>query len=300
MANRVRRDDRSNRSVALRGARTSAAQAARGLVAAAALVVCFSSAGCSFTPSYWVREDGSMKLDMLSASTSALRVETHNGEVRYDGTKPGNMSAIEIEFTRHGGGSSEADAASALEAISIFAEPREDTLVLGWKWAADRKRGWGGRVDFRVVGTPAMPVEVVSHNGDLTVLGPTRSARAKTHNGDIRVEAAGAAVDAKSHNGDLTLVPGGGALTATTHNGDVSVDLATTQAASGSIETHNGDVRIQTGESTSVLVRFSTRNGGVSGGGTFTKIGKSAWEARYGAAETELRVETYNGDISVR
>lgn len=240
-----------------------------------------------------------MKLDMLSASTSELRVETHNGDVRYDGTQPGNMGAIEIVYTLHGGGSSDEDAARALESISIFAEPHEDTLVLGWRWDDGRERRWGGRVDFSVVGTPAMPVEVVSHNGDLTVLGPTRTAYAKTHNGNIRIEAAGASIEAKSHNGDLVLSSSGGAIAASTHNGDITVDLESAETATGSVETHNGDVEIRPGEATSMLVRFSTRNGSLSGG-TFTKTGSRSWEARYGAAETELRIETHNGDLSVR
>ncbi len=242
-----------------------------------------------------------MQVDLLTPSTSVLRVETHNGDITYDGSKDGNMGAIQVLYVRHGGASSEDEAGRALAAIAIYAEPRDGKMVLGWRWSEKKQSEWGGSVDFEVVGTPAMPIEAASHNGDIDVRGSTALVVSQTHNGDIRVATDGSRVRAASHNGEIDLTTSGDEVEVKTHNGDISIDFADADRVAGSVETHNGDIVIKAGAATSARLHFRTRNGSFSGGGDRVQaIDKRNWEVELGRAETELRVETFNGDLLLK
>ena len=143
------------------------------------------------------RRSPSFAFTLTMPSRTGLRLVTHNGDLRVEGTE----GAAVLET--HNG-----DVDASLRASRIAAATHN------------------GSVALRVEGEGPLDGEVASHNGDVTVTlagGTDTVLHLATHNGSITPPAGAHAATSTRRSFRGTLGTGGGELVVTTHNGDVVV-----------------------------------------------------------------------------
>jgi len=95
--------------------------------------------------------------------------------------------------------------------------------------------------------------------------------------------------------------PAGLEVVADSHNGDIRIVSEPGSTVSGSINSHNGDIRLTSSPDSPGTVRFHSHNGRASAPGEFTLTREgSRAEIHSARGGDELRIDTHNGDLSVR
>ncbi len=222
--------------------------------------------GCSFGPTHWVEERGSLELAVEAGGE--LSVRTHNGTIDYEGTAE-EGSSTRVDWLIRSGGRSEEDARDALESIHIDSSVEEGggRARVGWRWKGDKKRGWGANVRFHVVAPPGIGLRAVTHNGRIRVAGAGDPIEAVSHNGEVRVAGEASHVRVRTHNGPVLVTGPVREADLETHNG--SIDLSVTEGGplSGSAETHNGSITVRVAADASARFETRTHNGRLSTSG---------------------------------
>ena len=120
-------------------------------------------------------------------------------------------------------------------------------------------------------------------NGRVDVEGVDGGLSADTTNGDIHAAGVSGDVDADTTNGDIdvSLPDGGGNLTAESTNGEITVRAPASLGATVSISTTNGDISVD---------GFDNSNASSD----------SSLEMTLGDGSRRLRLETTNGDVTLR
>lgn len=235
-----------------------------------------------------------------AALVRKLDVETHNGEIKFDGSTDGPPQVV---ITKRAGGKSRDDAAEALQALQTFVEPESDgTYRVGYRWSTLKKSRWSAHVSLEIHAPGSVALVAETHNGSIDVRGSAADVDVLTHNGPVHIESSGATLAAETHNGPIRAITAAANLQLSTHNGGIDATLTRAGALSGEIETHNGGVDVQVREGLSTKLECSTHNGGVSAEAIVTPVTVRRRElsATIGGGEGKLEVSTHNGSVRVR
>jgi DUF4097 and DUF4098 domain-containing protein YvlB len=148
-------------------------------------------------------------------------------------------------------------------------------------------------------------LDLVTHNGDVTVDNIMGQTNAETHNGKVTVADLVGSTRLKTHNGSVRCNQVAGPLQVHTHNGGVKASHAPSASSECdvSIEAHNGSVEFRTAPGLSARVELSTYNGSINTDLPITVVGavtKSKLSGTIGTGKGRIRLKTYNGSIRIR
>ena len=229
-----------------------------------------------------------------AASLSAVELETVTGSITVEGSE---RDAIEVAADKA------APTDDALESITLASSRNDDHLTLetshdelpflfGPDPKADlevtipsgvrleRAATTEGNIEVRDA-TGALVAETT--NGRVDIEGVDGGATAETTNGDVHAAGVSGDVDVETTNGqiDVSLADGGGDLTAASTNGKLTVGVPDSLDATVSVSTTNGDISID-------------------GVGDSSPSGDGSLELTLGAGTRRVRLETTNGDVTLR
>jgi hypothetical protein len=241
------------------------------------LLVPLLAASCSF-PRFVAKKTVELQLD--SATLTALRCDTHNGDVAVTGsTAEGIVLRADISVR----GETQEEADDLLHLLEVAAETAESTMRIHGKYPSSQLYNRSPSFTFTLTVPSRLSLQLESHNGDIKAVGMAAAAKIETHNGDIHADVAHTSVRAKSHNGDVHLTlsaPGALDAVAHTHNGDVHVGLAADATGTVEASTHNGR---------------TTAPEHATG-----KVGKRSFRVQVGDGTGSLRATSHNGDVQIR
>lgn len=179
----------------------------------------------------------------------------------------------------------------------------------------------GGDVDVDVRVPASVRVErVESDAGTVSLDGVAGDATVAATAGDVSVRDVRGDVDVDAANGDVTTTDTQGFVAAETENGDVAVTSPDGVGDLGSVDgdveadvpalrgeptlaTTNGDVEVALGADLDAAVEATTENGAVEGVDALDDVDAASGTRLAGAVGDggpELRLETTNGDVTVR
>jgi DUF4097 and DUF4098 domain-containing protein YvlB len=213
----------------------------------------------------------------------SVEIRNTNGEIRVEPTDGNTVDVVAVRVARAG---TDEDARNALKRMEITETIAPNRVAL------DSTKGWTGldihtskHVEYVVRVPKWAHVTLESTNGELLVSGMTGTVRLETTNGEIRATALEGSVRAETTNGDVTLdlaKLGDDGVTCVTTNGEVDVRLPASAKASLEIQTNNGDI-----ETHGLAVTVSEKD-------------RKDLRATIGGGGPKIKVETTNGDITVR
>ncbi len=228
----------------------------------------------------------------------ALDVRTHNGWVHVAGQAESTEASVTV--TKKTGGITFGDAAKAMEALEVFAEPAgEGAVRLGYRWKGVKSPTWRANVSFDIQTPADLGLAVESHNGEIEVNGIRGDVVVETHNGRVKVASSDGKLRAATHNGNVTVNYTGGDITLISHNGRISGNLGECGQIRGNIRTHNGGVEVAVGERTSAELTCETYNGGITFDAPVVtkKVSRRQFVGTLGDGGQPLDVTTHNGSI---
>lgn len=208
-------------------------------------------------------------------ATGAVAVDAgHNGGVRVLGA---DRSDIDLEVRIQVWNRSEDKAREMAQQIEILTGSSRIT--------ADGPGDDGWSVSYRLRVPRQTDLELVAHNGGISIAEVTGQLRAETH------------------NGGLSLTALAGDVQAETTNGGVKVELAgdSWEGRGLDVETHNGGVEVSIPEGYSAELETGTVNGRVEIDFPVTvqgKIGRTI-ETTLGDGGAPIRVRTKNGGVTI-
>jgi len=208
------------------------------------------------------------------ASGSVAIDAGHNGGIRVWGA---DQSDIDLEVRIQVWQRSEEDAMEMAREIEILTDSHRIT--------ADGPAGDGWSVSYRLR---------VPHQTDLDLV---------AHNGGISIEEVTGQLRAETHNGGLSLTALAGDVQAETTNGGVRVELTGDhwQGIGLDVETRNGGVKVSIPEGYSAELETGTVNGRVDIDFPVTvqgQIGRDI-ETTLGSGGSPVRVKTRNGGVAI-
>lgn len=251
----------------------------------------------AFGPRVWVTEDDAFEVDR--AELTSVACTTHNGSIAVTGS---DGDKIVVRVTKRAGGSDDADAEAALQAIEVLHKRVDGGLALSWRWREPAASSWHAVVSFDVSQPRALPLVAETHNGAVKVNGLHGSVTARSHNGSLCLEDCLGKVDGFTHNGHVEAALSSAEVELSTHNGGMHVVLGGDGPVKGSIRSHNGDVHLGLAGQRSTRLVCNTHNGRVNCTRPIERAerNRSFLVADLGAAPAgRLEVETYNGSIRV-
>lgn len=277
--------------------------------------------GCSVYASTWSKK--TVDVPVSATGWTDLSVENRNGAVVVHGSRDGTVSVTAVI---KGGGSDEAAAQAAVDAIQIDAVVEGTTQKLSWSWKKE-KRGWDGSVSFEVTLPVERTVNVLSRNGSLTVTDREAPVVLETRNGAVTVEDVTGAVKVTTRNGDLKLSSLSGGLLAHTRNGAIDADqiggmvdfesrngsvraVLTSRQVEGRVVTRNGSVQLDLPDDAATRIDAKSDNGRVRvAHASFVqkaeaeaepiKAEKHRFIGDLGGGGSTLTIETRNGSVTV-
>jgi hypothetical protein len=210
----------------------------------ALLLVSGLAGGCTLqfgdfsSPDVWVAE--SETIDLSAGGYDCVDVATHNGRIAVVAGSEGRET-ITLVAVKKGGGDDEEEAHAALREIVVERRSEGRTLVVESNWREEPPSGLSACVDFELTVPPRFAVRLHSHNGDVGVTGLAGAVDVVTHNGAVTLRDVRSRVRAESHNGRIECCGDGQPIELDTHNGAVRFST-TACCVSGSITSHNGDI----------------------------------------------------------
>lgn len=192
------------------------------------------------SPDAWVEETET--IDFAAGAYDCVDVTTHNGRIAVVAGS-GSRETITLVARKKGGGDDEEEARAALRSIVVEREGEGRALRVEANWSDERPRGTSASVDFELTVPARFAARLHSHNGDLDVIGLGGAVDVVTHNGAVTLRDVRSRVSAESHNGRIECCGDGQPIALDTHNGAVRF-TTTACLVSGTITTHNGDIVI--------------------------------------------------------
>jgi hypothetical protein len=251
----------------------------------------------------------------LAGCLATGRGETETVTETYE---PDDVDAVSLS-TEHGSVTVAGAGGDAIEVHGHKAAPTEDTLESitmatgrdGGHLNVDARRGevppflFGPdpKLDLEATvpdGTRVARAATV--NGDINARDVTGELEADTTNGDIDVRAVDGRLVAENTNGSVQVADVSGDVRAETTNGGIDVTLAGSGGGDLVAESTNGEVTVRAPPSLDATISVSTTNGataveGFDGGTTGSD---DSLELTLGDGTRRIRVETTNGDVTVR
>ncbi|MEK6797602.1 MAG: DUF4097 family beta strand repeat-containing protein [Planctomycetota bacterium] len=264
------------------------------------IVVVGGSWGIGCSPCVWRESTEQLSID--AGGVVGLRVETHNGEVSYQGKTEG-ATQFAVTAVKRAGGLTIADAEAALEALEVYVGATPDgRKLVAHRWKTPKNPTWRAEVRFSIDGPSHINVDVETHNGEVDVSKVVGEVKVVTHNGEINVESGGGPLFAETHNGEVEVVYAGSEITVLSHNGEIEADLGKCGPLTGKISTHNGSVELAFGEAAAAAIHCETDNGGIKSDVpvVVSSADRNTLKGALGAGGNPLTVRTHNGSIRLK
>jgi len=225
---------------------------------------------------------------------SSLSLETVNGSITVDGDQG---DAIEVRARKA------APTEDALESVTLESSRSDGQLTL----ETNHEQlpflfGPSPKLDLEVTVPPEVRLaRAKTTNGDVETRNVTGELVAGTTNGRVDVEGVDGGLSTETTNGEIHVAGVSGDVDASTTNGDIDIALAD-DGGNLSAESTNGKITIRASASLGATVSIETTNGDISveGFGDSTASSDSSLEMTLGDGTRRLRLETTNGDVTLR
>lgn len=233
-------------------------------------------------------------ISKAEAPTLRVRAES-NGGLQVQGWEQANYSVTLCKAAEAG-----SDAQSTLSEIHLTFQNGE--LGIAGPHAGDR---WSAHLLVRAPKTAAM--ELVVHNGPMTLRRVDGNLKVRAENGPISVTECTGNLDLSSHNGPVTLEGNRGSQNIRTENGPVTVALTGEAWDGPGLEAHatNGPVTLEipAGYKSGVVLE-SDGDGPFQCRASVCSEGRKTWDddhkrIAFGTGPALVRVSTVNGPVSV-
>ena len=263
------------------------------------LLLCMTllAAGCSMRAKY----QRTVQLSAPMSAGSTFSAQTHNGSITTNGADVADCNVVATITAR---AATEEEAQELAEQVEISLEPSGDTLTAKIKKPI-RLVNKSVAVSLHVVVPGQTNLELVTHNGAVSIADITGDVRATTHNGKVTTERVSGSTVLETHNGSITVRQTSGDANLKTHNGSVKAFYVESAepVSDISIVTSNGSIELQAPPDLSARIEASTHNGSINTDLPITltgKVSKSRLVGTIGSGEGSLRLETHNGSIRIR
>ena len=250
------------------------------------LCVALFLAGCSINISGCALNAKHQKTVPLSARMSpgsTFAAETHNGSITANGADVTDCNLVATITAR---ARTEEEAIELAEKVKVSLESVGDRLVV------------------KIEKPINLINKSVSVSLDATI--PNRAdLELVTHNGSVSITEITGRISAKTHNGSITCVDASGDANLKTHNGSVKVYYCDSAEPVDeiSIVTYNGSIELATPPDLSAKVEAKTNNGSINTDLPITvsgKVSKNRLTGTIASGEGRLYLETHNGSIKLR
>lgn len=251
-------------------------------------------------------------LTALLPDTGLLRVRNENGAIL---VRAGAVDQMVIEAEVR------AVTEERMRAVQIFAESDDAGVTTVWaEWPGEGRRGSEG-VHYEVTVPADRPLDLVTSNGRVQVIGMRNDVVARTTNGSIEVSDAIGELDletsngrittdgtpmrvrARSSNGSVTLRGVRETAEVRTSNGTIEVALAPGAAGPVDLHTSNGKIQFSPGDAFCGTLEATTSNGsiGVHGLGAGHRVEEERRRCliTFPHEGPASRLRTSNGTISI-
>lgn len=256
---------------------------------------CCVQIGCPMLAKY--QRHAQLSAPLAPGSTFAAR--THNGYVTITGADVADCNLTATIIARS---VTEEDAKKLVEQIKITLDSSGNRLTARIDKPAFMMNQ-SVTVNLNVIVPNQTSLELVTHNGAVTISDITGQTNATTHNGSVTASNISGDTDLKTHNGRITCRQISGDTNLRTHNGSINLDCqAALPACDISAVTHNGGVEFTAPPDFSAAVEISTHNGSVNTDLPITIIGKVSRRqitGKIGTGEGKLHLQTHNGSIRI-
>ena len=263
------------------------------------LLLCMTllAAGCSMRAKY----QRTVRLSAPLSPGVTFAAQTHNGSITTNGADVADCNVVATITAR---AATEEEAQELAEQVEISLEPSGDTLTAKIKKPI-RLVNKSVAVSLDITVPDQTNLELVTHNGAVSIADITGDVRATTHNGKVTTERVSGSTVLITHNGSITVRQASGDANLKTHNGSVKAFYAESASpvSNISIVTSNGSIELEAPPDLSARIEASTHNGSINTDLPITltgKVSKSRLVGTIGSGEGSLRLETHNGSIRIR
>ena len=268
------------------------------------LCVALFLAGCSINISGCALNAKHQKTVRLSAPMSpgsTFAAETHNGSITANGADVTDCNLVATITAR---ARTEEEAIELAEKVKVSLESVGGRLVVSIEKPINLiNKSVSVSLDATIPNRADL--ELVTHNGSVSITEITGRINAKTHNGKVETTRVSDSVKLVTHNGSITCVDASGDANLKTHNGSVKVYYcdSTEPVDEISIVTYNGSIELATPPDLSAKVEAKTDNGSINTDLPITvsgKVSKNRLTGTIASGEGRLYLETHNGSIKLR
>ena len=233
------------------------------------------------------------------AAGGTFAAESHNGSIQVQG----QATQCQVTATITGRGWTETQARELVEQVQVRLEPVGNKItVVVQKPVSELANTISLSYDAKV--PSPCNVELISHNGNITVRSTQGAAQCQTQNGRVNLDGCTGPVRAKSQNGNVEVLGFGQDLEATSQNGKVTLVQAVQAQPGARIKavSQNGSIHMTAAPNLSAKVRLTTQNGSIRTSRPITvegKIERSRVTGTIGTGTGDLILETQNGSITL-
>jgi hypothetical protein len=267
-----------------------------GLTAGCLMAGCIVTTGCSSPP---IQASRTVQLGGALPPNPTLIVQSQNGDIHARGNAP----QLQIVATITGRGWSQQQAQDLVDQVGM------NLKTSGQAVTVETHKPLGDlantiSIAYEIAVPNPCGLDLVSHNGDVTLQATQGSVHAESHNGRIEANTCDGPIVAKSNNGNLIVRQFTGNLEATTNNGSVTLVQAPQADPASRVQavSHNGEVRLKSAPGLSARVSLRTHNGSIRTSRPVTvegKIDQSQLTGTIGTGSGNVTLETNNGSITL-
>jgi len=232
---------------------------------------------------------------------STFAAKTHNGSITIHGADVAECMLTATIVTRAG---TDEEAQELSDQVEVTLVPSGNRLTAKIDQPT-RLINKSVSVSYDIQLPNETNLELITHNGAVSIDDITGHLDATTHNGKTTAENVSGTTVLTTHNGEVNCRHISGDSRLHTHNGGVDVVYSETapSVCDVSITTHNGGIDFTAPVDFSARVDASTSNGSVHTDLPITvtgKVGKNKLKGTIGTGEGTLHLETHNGSIKIR
>lgn len=258
---------------------------------------CCMNFGCTMLGKY----ERTVELSAPLSPGSTFAAKTHNGSITIHGADVAECSLTAKIVTRAG---TDEEAQELSDQVSVTLVPSGSGLTAKIDQPT-RLINKSVSVSYDIQLPNQTSLELITHNGAVSIADITGNTNATTHNGKVTTENVSGTTVLATHNGSVNCQNISGGAKLNTHNGGVDVLYSETapSVCDVSIETHNGGIGFTSPPNFSARVEASTHNGSVHTDLPITvsgKVSKRNLTGTIGTAEGKLYLKTHNGSIRIR
>jgi len=266
-----------------------------------ALLACMASflAGCNMNMR--AKYERIVQLSAPMSPGSTFLAQTHNGSIRTSGADVADCNVVATITAR---AATEEEAQELAEEVEVTLEPSGDELTAKIKRPTHLvNKSVGVSLDVTLPGRSNL--ELLTHNGAVSIADIDGDVRATTHNGKVTTERVSGRTVLETHNGSISIRSTSGDANLKTHNGSVKAFYADSAppVSDISIITYNGSVELEAPPDLSARIEATTHNGSINTDLPITvtgKVSRSRLAGTIGSGEGRLHLETHNGSIRIR